>query len=78
MLLVVPWSLASRFPRCVSRIVDLELLYDASPKNADICIGAQFSIKSRIFLARSSIPNGFVSTAMPGSRWPLPTAAFSA
>ena len=38
----------------------------------------QLSMRLRILAARSSMTKGLVSTAMPGSRWPLPTAAFSA
>ena len=33
---------------------------------------------SRTLLPRVDIAKGLVSTAMPGSRWPLPIAAFSA
>lgn len=36
------------------------------------------SIMSRTRFARASIANGLVTTCMPGSRWPLPTTAFSA
>ncbi|SFK35871.1 hypothetical protein SAMN04488125_101385 [Methylorubrum salsuginis] len=36
------------------------------------------SIISLMRLASVSITNGLVMTAMPGSRWPLPTTAFSA
>ena len=35
-------------------------------------------IRSLMREASASITKGFVRTAMPGSRWPFPTAAFSA
>ena len=36
------------------------------------------AMMDRIRAASLSIANGFVSTCMPGSKWPLPMAAFSA
>lgn len=38
----------------------------------------QPSTISLILWARSAMTNGLVMTSMPGSRWPFPTAAFSA
>ncbi len=36
------------------------------------------AVSSLIRLASASMAKGLVSTCMPGSRWPLPTTAFSA
>ena len=41
-------------------------------------LSGQTSIISRIRWARSAMTNGLVMTSIPGSRWPFPTAAFSA
>ncbi len=38
----------------------------------------QPSMRARVFLTRSSMAKGLVSTAMPASRSPPPTAALSA
>ncbi len=51
---------------------------NAGPRKGGIRAAYESLTMDRMRAANCSIANGLLRTCMPGSRWPLPTAAFSA